>query len=166
MPKLARKCYATYLDSTFKVGADSAPAWFLIGKDIEDMSVELNPNIDTKENILGETAVTDNGFEPQVTADPYYANPTDTIYPKLKSIAMERLKGDDCKTHILEVIIEDASATKHEAYMEDVVVKPTSYGGDTAGFAIPFDIHFDGNRKKGTVTITAGVPTFTEGAGE
>ena len=160
MAKLARKAYATYLDSTFGVG--STPSWYLVGKDIEDMSVELNADTESKENILGETSVTDNGYTPQVTADPYYANPEDSIYPKIKSIAMERLKGDDCKTQILEVIIEDDEAESHEAYVEDVLVKPQSYGGDTSGFAIPFDVLFDGNRKKGTVTITNGVPTFTE----
>lgn len=159
MAKLARKAYATYLDAAF--GDKGSPNWYLVGKDIEDMSVELNPDTESKENILGETSVTDNGYTPSVSADPYYANPTDSIYPKIKSIAMERLKGDDCKTQILEVIIEDTSATSHEAYMEDVIVKPQSYGGDTSGFAIPFDVMFDGNRKKGTVTITDGVPTFT-----
>ena len=158
MAKLARKAYATYLDANFGTGTKS---WYLVGKDIEDMSVELNPDTESKENILGETSVTDNGYTPSVSADPYYANPSDSIYPKLKAIAMERLKGDDCKTQILEVIIEDPSDASHEAYIEDVIVKPQSYGGDTSGFAIPFDVLFDGNRVKGSVTITDGVPTFT-----
>lgn len=159
MAKLARKAYATYLDAAF--GGAGTPDWYLVGKDIEEMSVELNPDTESKENILGETSVTDNGYEPSISADPYYANPSDSIYPKVKAIAMERLKGDDCKTQILEVIIEDTEATDHEAYLEDVIVKPQSYGGDTSGFAIPFDVLFDGNRKKGTVKITDGKPVFT-----
>ena len=80
------------------------------------MSVELNPDIETVKNILGETSVKDNGFEPSVTADPYYANPDDSIYAKIKEIAMKRLKGDACKTKILEVIIDPADAGTHEAY--------------------------------------------------
>lgn len=158
MAKLARKAYATYLDANF--GQDT-PNWFLIGKDIEDMSVELNPETEQKENILGETSVNDKGYTPSMSADPYYANPSDSIYPKLKSIAMERLKGDACKTQILEVIIADTADASHEAYIEDVVVKPQSYGGDTSGFAIPFEVLFDGNREKGTVKITDKVPVFT-----
>lgn len=157
--KLERKAYATYLDATF--GGTGTPSWFLVGKDIEDMSVELNPDTETVKNILGDTSVKDNGYEPSISADPYYANPTDSIYDNIKGIAMERKVGDACKTKILEVIIEDTEATSHEAYIEDVIVKPQSYGGDTSGFAIPFDVMFDGNRKKGTVTITSGVPTFT-----
>ena len=157
--KLERKAYATYIDASFEGGAAD---WFLIGKDIEDMSVELNPDTETVKNILGETSVKDNGYEPTMTADPYYANPDDSIYTKLKEIAMERKVGDACKTKILEVIIDpNDEGNSHEAYQEDVIVKPQSYGGDTSGFAIPFDVLFDGNRQKGTATISGGKPTFS-----
>lgn len=152
----------TFLDASFGSGE---PKWFLIGKDIEEMSVELNPDVESKQNILGETAVVDNGYQPSMTADPYYANPEDSIYPKIKDIAFKRLTGDLCKTKILEVIVEDDAAEAHEAYIEDVVVKPQSYGGGTSGVNIPYDVHFDGNRKAGTVKIVDGVPTFTEAAG-
>ena len=37
------------------------------------MSVELNPDTEVKKNILGETSVQDNGYEPSMSADPYYA---------------------------------------------------------------------------------------------
>lgn len=157
--KLERQAYMTYIDASF--GTGTSPTWFLIGKDIDDMSIELNPDVSTTKNILGETSVKDNGYEPSLSVTPYYANPDDAIYAKLKSIAMERLKGDACKTKILEVIVSDTADESHEAYQEDVIVKPQSYGGDTGGFAIPYDVHFDGNRKKGTVTLSAGVPTFT-----
>ena len=156
--KLERKALAHYLDSSF---GGTAPAWFLLGSDLEELSVELNPDVESVENILGETSVRDNGYEPSTTVDPYYANPEDAIYPKLRDIALERKKGDACKSKILEVIIEDTEAQTHLAFQEDVIVKPTSYGGGVEGVAIPFDVHFAGNRKKGTVKITEGVPTFT-----
>lgn len=154
--KLERKALLHYIDASFGSGS---PEWFLIGKDIEDMSVDLNPDTETVKNILGETSVKDNGYEPSMSADPYYANPEDSIYDKIKDIAMQRLTGDACKTKILEVIIDGDSP--YEAYTEDVIVKPQSYGGGTEGVNIPFDVLFDGNRKKGTVTIEDKVPTFT-----
>nr|DAT10826.1 MAG TPA: hypothetical protein [Caudoviricetes sp.] len=156
--KLAREALMHYINSSFGTGSAT---WFLIGKDIDDMSVELNPDTETTKNILGETTVKDNGYEPSMSADPYYANPEDSIYEKLVDIAMNRLKGDKCKTQILEVIIKDTAETTHQAWVEDVIVKPQSYGGDTSGVSIPFDVLFDGNRKEGTVTIASGVPTFT-----
>lgn len=159
--KLTRSAYLTYIDASF---GGATPEWFLIGKDMEDMSVELNPDVSTKKNILDETSVQDNGYEPSMTADPYYANPDDVIYPHLRDSAMNRWKGDACKTKILEVIVEDTEDASHKAWTEDVIVKPTSYGGDTSGFQIPFSVSFDGGRKEGSVTLAAGrKPTFTEG---
>lgn len=157
--KLTRGAYRTYLDSTF--GADGSPKWYLVGKDIEEMSVDLSPDVETKKNILDETSVNDKGYEPSTEADPFYADPTDELYPKLRDIAMGRLKGDACKTKILEVIIEDTDGP-HLAYTEDVIVKPTKIGGDTAGVAIPFTIYYAGNREKGTVAVAGKVPTFAK----
>lgn len=158
MGKLKRSCLLHYIDASF--GGES-PVWYLIGKDIEDMSVELNPDIESTKNILDETSVSDNGYEPSVSADPYYANPDDKIYSKLKDIALNRLTGEDCETKVLEVLIDKTSGP-FDAWIEDAIVKPQSYGGATGGVNIPFDITFNGNRKEGTVTISDKVPTFTE----
>ena len=67
--KLERQAYMTYIDASFRTGV--SPTWFLIGKDIDDMSIELNPDVSTTKNILGETSVKDNGYEHSlsVTAD-------------------------------------------------------------------------------------------------
>ena len=159
MAKLERKAYMTFIDSTFKTSGN--PTWFLIGKDFEELTVELNPDTETITNILGETSVKDNGYSPEMDADPYYANTDDAIYEKIKDIAMKRLTGDACKTRILEVIVEDTEGPTYEAHMENVIVKPQSYGGDTSGFSIPFNVMFDGGRKHGTVSSLS-APEFTE----
>lgn len=156
--KLQRSHLRHLIDSTFK---DTTPNWFLLGKDIEDMSVDLSPSTTTVKNILDETSVNDEGYEPSITADPYYANPGDDIYPKLKDIAMNRLKGDDCKTKYMEILIDKVSETnEYDAWVEDCIVKPTSYGGSQGGVNIPFTVTPCGNRTKGTATITDGVVTF------
>ena len=102
--KLKRSYLMHYIDASF--GTGETPKWFLIGRDIEDMSVELNPDTETVKNILDETVVNDNGYEPSIDADTYYANTGDAIYEKIKDIAMNRLTGDDCKTAILEVLVD------------------------------------------------------------
>lgn len=158
MAKLTRGAYALYVDSSMNT---KSLDWFLIGKDIEALSVDLGTDVETVKNILDESSVKDNGFKPSISAEPYYANPSDTIYEPLLNIAMNREKGETCKSQYLEVVIDDASASQHKAWLEDCVIKPNSYGGDTSGLQIPFSIYPDGNRKKGHVTITAGVPTFT-----
>ncbi len=165
MGKLEREALAHYLDTTWKMKPDTAE-WEVLGDDIEEMSVELNPDTEQKKTILGKTRTTDNGYQPSMSADPYYADPTKKIYPKIRDIALDRLKGDACRTLMLEVIVEDTAAPKHLAYVQEVMVKPQSYGGDTSGVNIPFDVTDDGERKKGYVTaesLKTGNPVFAEG---
>lgn len=165
MGKLEREALAHYLDTTWKLKSDTAE-WEVLGDDIEEMSVELNPDTEQKKTILGKTRTTDNGYQPSMSADPYYADPTKKIYPKIRDIALDRLKGDACRTLMLEVIVEDTAAQKHLAYVQEVMVKPQSYGGDTSGVNIPFDVTDDGERKKGYVTaesLKTGNPVFAEG---
>lgn len=161
--KLKRSAHLFYIDASFNTSS-SSPSWFLVGKDVEDMSVELNPDVETKKNILDETTVNDNGYEPSISVDTYYANPSDgTFYTKLKNIAMNRQTGEACRTRVLEVLV-DSSSSPYNAWTEEAVIKPQSYGGAQGGVAIPYNVHFDGNRKQGTATLSADkkTPTFTE----
>lgn len=163
--KLNREALAHYLDYSFSNTISSA-TWEIIGDDIEEMSVELNPDIETMKNILGQTKTTDNGYEPTMDADPYYADPEKKLYPKIRDIALGRLKGDACKTLMLEVIVEDTEATNHLAYVQEVLVKPQSYGGGTEGVNFPFQVSENGARTKGYVTavsLSGGDPEFTAG---
>lgn len=164
--KLEREALAHFLDTSWK-GNPKEAVWEILGDDIDDMSVDLNPDTESKKNILGKTNVNDKGYEPSISADPYYANPSMKLYPKIREIAMDRLKGDKCKTLMLEVIVEDTSAAKHLAYVQEVLVKPQSYGGGTEGVNFPFNIHEDGDRTKGYVTaesLKSGNPVFTAGS--
>lgn len=160
MSKLTRGAYRTFLDAAF--GGTGTPKWWRLGKYTDDLSVNLNPDVSSNKNVWDESYVEDNGYEPSIESTTYYADPTDPIYPKLRDMAMNRLKGDDCRTTILEVIVEDTAAAKHRAWKEDVVVKPEEYGGNTSGFQIPFSIHFDGKRKEGSVTIADGALTWDD----
>lgn len=170
MAKLNREALAHYLDTAWnKKVADASKAVFeILGDDIEDMSVEMNADTSQIKNILGQTKTIDNGFTPSMSADPWYANTESKLYPHMRDIVFEQLKGDERKTLMLEVIVEDAEATEHTAYLREVKVTPTSYGGGTEGFNIPFTVDFDGAYVKGTVTaesVLAGAPVFTKETG-
>lgn len=168
MGKLKREALAHYIDTAFnKKASDASKAeWEVIGDDIEEMSVELNPDTETMKNILGQTKTNDNGYEPSVDADPFYADPDKKLYKPIRDIALERKKGDECKTIMLEVIVDDTSADQHLAFVTEVIVKPQSYGGGTEGVNIPFNVSEDGERVKGYVTkesLATGSPKFTAG---
>ena len=81
MAKLNREALAHYLDYSFGLEAESA-TWEIIGDDIEEMSVEMNPDTETLKNILGQTKTRDNGYEPTMDADPFYADPEKEVIPE------------------------------------------------------------------------------------
>lgn len=150
------------------VTTSSASTWEVIGDDIEEMNVELNTDTSQFKNILGQTKVKDNGYTPSISAEPFYADPSSSLYKILRDIALDRKKNDACRALMLEVLVEDTTATSHLAYVSEVVVKPSSYGGNaTDGVNIPFTIMENGDRVKGTVTLSGDrasnyVPVFTK----
>lgn len=153
--KAERKYLAHYLDADFdKTGA--ATNYVRIGKDLEEFSVELNPDVETSKNILGENAVKHNGYEASSTADPIYYDYDDSLTEKVMEIAMLRKTGDECKTTYVEVLLKPGTGepTVVRAVREDVYVIPTSYGGDTSGVQVPFEIRFAGNRQVGSFDLS------------
>lgn len=161
--KAERKYLAHYLDAAFDI-TYKATNYVRIGKDLEDFSVELNPDIETRKNIIGENSVVHNGYESTADADPVYYEYDDALTEKIMEIAMLRKTGDACRTTYVEVLLkpgaDDAAApTVIRAVREDVLLIPTSYGGDTSGVQVPFSVNFTGNRVEGTFDIAT--KTFT-----
>lgn len=150
------------LDSTFGLTLATA-SWSALGKFIDDMSMNLNPTTSTIKNILDETEVIDEGYEPSMEAGTIYLDPSDSLYPKIKSIMMERQMGDDCRTYIMEILI-DKTTSPYDAWVEECIVKVQSYGGGQGGVNAPITITPCGNRIKGTAAYADGVWTFTAAA--
>lgn len=153
MAKLKRSALAHYIKQDV-LSAD----WYLIGKDIEELTVEMNGSFETSTNILDETHVTESGYAPSISVSPHYADPEESIFPFLKDLAFNR--GGKANAKMLEVLIEDTSAEQHDAWEEDAIIEINNYGGGTNGVTIEYTIHPNGNRKAGHVTIENKVPTF------
>ena len=156
MGKIERKYLAHFLDASF--GSETTN-YVRLGKDLEDYSDELNPDVDITKNILGEQNVVHNGYEVQSEVDPYYAYTGDALFERLAKIANERLTGSDCITTKVDVLMNE-EGTIEWAYREDVWVIPSSVGGDTSGVQIPFTVYNAGNRVKGTFDLST--KKFTE----
>lgn len=156
MAKAERKYLAHYLDGAFDTTYE-ATNYVRLGKDLEEFNVELNPDVERKNNILGESSVAHNGYKVSTDASPFYYDYDDALSQKIMDIALSRSTADACKTSYVEVVLkpgEDGGApTVVSAWREDVLVIPTSYGGDTSGVQIPFSINFNGNRTVGTWDI-------------
>lgn len=143
--KIERKFLAHYIDTSFN--GESA-TFARLGKDLEEYAIEMNPDSETKKNILGENSTNVKGYEPQGSVDPYYAYRGEPLYKQLEKIINERLTGSDLETKVVDALFT-AEGTCEWAYQEDVVVIPQSIGGED-GVQIPFEIHYNGNRQKGT----------------
>lgn len=159
-----RKYLAHYIDSAFDT-TYKATEYVRLGKDLEEYAIELNPDVETKKNILGENSVAVSGYEVSSSVDPYYYDYDEALSEKIMDIAMNRTTGDGCKTTTIDVLLKpgvtaDAAPTVVWAYREDCYIVPQSVGGDTTGIQIPFELHRAGNRVKGTFDLTT--KKFTE----
>ena len=154
LTKVKRSQFGTYLDVT---PAGSTPTWKILGIGITDLSIDFNPQVETEKWIVEDTARNDH-----------------TGNEKQASVSQKIYKGDDCfefvygglnelnyKTHILDVDRWNGTGTTYPATLSDGLITITNYMGDDA--VIEYDLLYDGDPKKGTVTYDEnGVPTFTE----
>lgn len=154
--KIKRKYLVHYIDASF---GGEKPNYVRIGKDLEEFNEELNPSIETTQNIWGESVAEHNGYEPSGEVDTYYARTGDPLYKRLEQIAIDRLEGDDCKTTVVTAKITE-DGTCEWARREDVIVGVNSIGGAKDGYQIPWGYYANGNRIKGNFDIAT--KTFTE----
>ena len=149
--KIERKYLAHFIDSSF----GGTPSYGRLGKDLEELNIELNPDQESTKNIIGETSVNVRGYEPEYDVETYYCYEGDALYTQLLSIVNNRSTGSQLATTVIDAIL-DTDGTVASAYKEDVLVVPQSIGGDTGGMQIPFNVYYNGNRGSVTGTITGG----------
>ncbi|QHQ61390.1 hypothetical protein Ana3638_11910 [Anaerocolumna sedimenticola] len=156
--KIARKFMAHFIDASLT----STAAYTRLGKDLEELSVEMNANVESNPNILGDTSKRIDSYEPQASVEPFYADEDDPMFPKLQDIIDKRLVLDDLKTTTVEVHLweeDETTAGSYVAYKEDALIEIGSYGGDSTGYQISFNVHNIGNRVKGLFALST--KTFT-----
>ena len=151
MAKLARKLLAHYIDSAFP---GASVNYVLLGDDLEEYLEEMNADVQTTQNILGVSTTSIGTYAPQASVEPYRANTTDPLFPRLDRIFNERLVLDDLKSTVIDVRLWDEISTGvYVAYREEAIIEVVSYGGDTTGVQIPFNVYKIGNRVKGQFTL-------------
>ena len=157
MAKIERKYLAHFINTA----ASGEAVYERLGKDLEEFSPELAAQVDTKKNILGETAIVISGYEKTGAVEPYYADSGTGLFEKLQAIIDGNLVLDQLKTDVVEVKLwESTDGNVYPAIKEEAYIEITSYGGDTTGYQIPFTLHFTGHKVKGTFDVTG--KTFTQ----
>lgn len=145
------------------VGTLESPEWEIIGKKIEEMSLEMNPNIETLTDVTGDVQTTLDKYEKQTSVSPYFARKESKMAAWLYNVVREERTLSEVEKEFLCVNIFAGSDGKFDAWKQRAIVAVQSYGGSTKGLQIPYNIHWTGKKTYGTVSITEGTPTFTQG---
>lgn len=142
--------------------------WEAIGKDNDELTKELNPDTETSKNVLGESTFTHSGYEPEVDVDPYYMDPDRKMYEHMLECAIEEKYGEsDLLGKFAEAFFttvdEDAKTMSGYCYVRDAWFVPQSTGGDTTGYAIPYNINPVGSMTKMSISydMSTNTPTIT-----
>ena len=152
MSKIQRKYMAHFIEA-------EEGKFVRLGADLEEYSPEMSAQVEKTRNILGQTSVAVTGYEKSASVEPYFAVEGDPLFERLQQIIDGDLVLEDLKTKVVEVKLWKQAEGGFEAVQEDAYIEVTSYGGDTAGYQIPFTVHYTGNKVKGVFDPQEG--TFT-----
>ena len=156
---VARNLLILYLNT----GTSEAPVWSVIGKRVEDSSMEYDWGDETKTDILGDTYTSLKTPTITQTFDPCELDASDKAQLRLwnqsiKDHDVAAMSNNDVL--VVHAYTGDAeSGAFAERYMSSTV-RPTSLGG-SSNIGMPIDVTFGGKRQTGTATSSGGTVTFT-----
>ena len=140
------------------VGEVEVKEWELIGDKVEELVLAMNPNVETVPDITGVISTTLDRYQVQTDVTPMRAKKESKLAQWLYGIIRDEKTLSDVEKEFLCVNIFDESTTGVEpdiktvyaAWIQKAVVAVQSYGGNTAGLDIPYNIHWMGKKTHGT----------------
>ena len=82
MAKIERKYMAHFLNASFGQAAGTA-SYERLGQDLEEYSAEMNAQVDTTNNILGQKSIKISSYDKSGSVEPYYADKDSPLFEKL-----------------------------------------------------------------------------------
>lgn len=159
---VARELLVLYLNT----GTSSAPTWSPIGKRVEDSSMELDWQRESKKDILGTTYNTMK--KPIITQsfDPWELVNGDAAQLQIWNKAIRDQDAQALSNLDLLLVHLYAGTASTAAFAERYdasSVEVTGLGGAGGGnIGMPITATFGGNRTTGTAKVEAGTVTFTK----
>ena len=155
----ARKLFLLYMNT----GTEELPVWSVIGKRVEDSSVEFDWGEETGKDILGNVHTMLGEPTMKQSFDPCQIDSSDKAQEKIWNMAVK--DHDTGALQACDLLLVHAyagtadTAVFAERYPESTVL-PTGLGGSSY-VGMPIDVTFGGARDTGTAAIAEGVVTFT-----
>jgi hypothetical protein len=159
--KAARRLLRTYVN----VGTTDEKEWYLLGKGVEDSSIELNPTTTTTKDILGNVVTDVEGWEPSQGFDPHTVEGGSKLAFKLHEIWVNKTPELLSQFEVMIVYkYIGEETTGYEAELQTgCTINATSIGG-SAYVDMPIELMLSNKSTKGTVTFKDDVPTFVADA--
>ena len=141
------------------------PEWVPFGEDNDEITRELNDELDAKKNVLGKINI-DHSAGPETTElDPIAIRGNDVLSAILYLMFKYNLKGDKATLQCMELTLADKQEDgSYGAFTEDAVVQLNSWGGDTTKINAPITLNWKNNRIHGTYSVEKNEFTKTTAA--
>ena len=152
--KINRSQFLTFLDTT---PTAETPTWAVLGVGITEYGIAYNPQVETEKWIIEDNARTihqSNQKQASVSQKIYKGDPCFEFVEKGRDVL-------NYKTHVLDIDRWNGTgdtSVSYPAVMSDIIITITNYMGEDA--SIEYDLYYDGDGQKGTVTFNGNVPTF------
>ena len=148
--KNKRSQYQKFLNTT---PSETTESWKVIGIGISEASVSYNPQVNTEQWIIEDSARNDHtGNQKQFSVtQKCYKNDPEFEYVNSCRDTLNNV------SQVLEVDTWNGTSGSYAAKKSDCLITVTSYSGEE----IEYTIYFNGDPTVGTVSIADGVPTFT-----
>lgn len=138
------------------------PSWVPFGEDNDEITREMNNEIESKKNVLGKNKIDHTKGADTTEIDPIAIRGNDTLSKILYMIFKYGLVGDKAKLQCMEVTLCDKQTDgSYGAFTEDAVVDLKSWGGDTTKINAPITLNWKGNKTHGTFNATTKAFTAT-----
>lgn len=161
---IARELLLLFLNT----GTKEAPVWSPIGKRVEDSSMGMDWQRESKQDIMGNTYNTMKKPIITQTFDPWDLVKGDAAQEKIWHLAFVE-QNAQALSNLDMLVVHSYAGTKGtaafaERYTESAV-EPTGLGGAGGGnIAMPISVTFGGTRTVGTAATAEGVVTFDAAA--
>lgn len=133
----------------------------LLGVKVEDMGIDMNPNVEKSKDVTGNVRAELDKYEKQTGVAPYFARRESKLSKWLYNVVREERTHSDVERNCVCVNVFAGSGNSFDAWAQKVIVAVQRYGGDVKGLQIPFDLHWTGPKTFGTATVSGGNVTFS-----
>lgn len=158
--KAKRSQFYTFLNTT---PSAASPTWVREGKGASEMTVSMNPQTTTVQDVTQDTASTDvTGYQPSMPVSKSVAK-SDPAFAFIDDIRRNRKILSDAYTQILNVDVFNGTGSSYPAELQNVSIQIDTFGGTAAEpLNIAYTYNYRGDPTPGTASISAdGKVTFT-----